>query len=145
MTLNLCCDEAHHLRGVILPSALNKVENAKVFVDLSCIDLVTSRVTECIEALERVTDERQAEVGVIGLARSLGRGAHLRGCVDLRDLVDGEVLRVDSAGELGLEGSADLAKTFPVDSTKEWVLLQLLRSAHVTKTVLWVTDQAAIC
>jgi hypothetical protein len=106
---------------------------------------VTSRVTEGIEALERVTDERQAEVGVIGLARGLGRGAHLRGCVDLRDLVDGEVLGVDCAGELGLEGSADLAKTFPVDSTKEWVLLQLLRSAHVTKTVLWVTDQAAIC
>jgi hypothetical protein len=32
--------------------------NAKVFIDLSCIDLMASRVTEGIEALERVTDER---------------------------------------------------------------------------------------
>ena len=103
---------------------------------------MTSRVTEGIEALERVTDERQTEVGVVGLARGLGRGAHLRGSIDLRDLVDREVLRVDGAGKLGLEGSADLAKTLPVDSAEEGVFLQLGGAAHVSEAVLWVTDEA---
>lgn len=104
-----------------------------------------SRVTEGIETFERVTDEGQAEVGVVRLARSLGGGAHLGGSVDLWDLVDREVLRVDSTGKLGLEGSADLAKTFPVDSAEEGVFLQLGSAAHVSETVLWVTDQAILC
>ena len=106
---------------------------------------MSSRVTEGIEALERVTDERQAEVGVIGLARGLGRGAHLRGRVDLRDLVDREVLGVDGAGELGLEGSADLAEAFLVDSAEEGVFLQLGGAAHVSEAVLWVADEAVLC
>jgi len=77
------------------------------------------RVTEGIEALERVANERQAEVGIVSLAGSLCCSAHLRRRVDLRNLVDGEVLRVDGAGKLGLERSTDLTKTIPVDSAEE--------------------------
>lgn len=143
--MDFCCDDVYHVRNVTLPNALTEIRNTKVFIDLSSSDPMLSRVTEGIKAFERVTDERQAEVGIISLARGLGRGAHLRGSVDLGDFVDREVLRVDSAGKLGLEGCADLAKTFPVNSTEEWVFLQLGSAAHVSKTVLWVTDQAVIC
>jgi len=102
------------------------------------------RVTEGIEALEGVANERQAEVGVVGLASSLSRGAHLRGCVDLRNLIDGEVLCVDGAGKLGLEGRTDLAKAIPVDAAEEWVLLEFRSATHVTKTVLRIADETAI-
>lgn len=52
--------------------------------------------------------------------------------VDLRDLVNGEVLRVGAAGELGLEGSTDLAETVPVDAMEEGMLLELQGAASVT-------------
>ena len=103
-----------------------------------------SRVTEGIETFERVTDEGQAEVGVVGLASSLCRGAHLRGRVDLRDLIDGEVLSVDGARKLGFEWSTDLAETIPVDSIKEGVFLKLSSATHVTKTVLGVADKTTV-
>jgi len=119
----------------------------KVFVNLfhALTDVMVLRVTEGIETFEGVADERQAEVRVVSLAGGLGRGAHLGGRVDLRDLVDREVLRVDCAGKLGLKGSADLAKAFPVDSTEEGVFLQLGGATHVAKTILRVTDEAGVC
>jgi hypothetical protein len=100
------------------------------------------RVAEGIEALERVANERQAEVGVVSLAGSLCRGAHLGGRIDLRNLVDGEVLRVDGAGKLGLEWSTDLAKTIPIDTAEEWVLFELSGTTHVAETVLRVANEA---
>ena len=102
------------------------------------------RVTEGIEALEGVANERQAEVGVVGLTSSLSRGAHLRGCVDLRNLINGEVLRVDGAGKLRLERRTDLAKAIPVDAAEEWVLLEFCGATHVTETVLRIADEATI-
>lgn len=101
-------------------------------------------VTEGIEALEGVTNERQAEVGVVSLASSLGRGAHLRRGVDLRDLIDGEVLRVDGAGKLGLKRRTNLAKAVPVDAAEEGVLLEFCGATHVTEAVLRIADEAII-
>jgi len=102
----------------------------------------TLGVTEGIEALEGVTNEWQAEVGVVSLASSLGGGAHLRRGVDLRNLIDGEVLRVDGAGKLGLERRTDLAKAVPVDAAEEWVLLEFCGATHVTEAVLRIADEA---
>lgn len=101
-----------------------------------------SVVSERIEALERVTDERQAEVRVVALPSRLDLGAHLSRVVNLRDLVDREVLRVDSAGELGLKWCTNLAKAVPVDAVKERVLLELGRALGVAETVLWVANEA---
>jgi hypothetical protein len=101
-------------------------------------------VTEGIEALEGVANKRQAEVGVIGLASSFSRSAHLRRRVDLRNLVDGEVLRVDGAGKLRLERRTDLAKAIPVDTAEEWVLLEFCGATHVTETVLRIADETTI-
>lgn len=106
------------------------------------IDREALVVAEGIETLEGVANERQTEVGIIRLARSLGLSAHLGRGVDLRDLIDGEVLSVDAAGELGLERRADLAKTVPVDAAKERVLLQLGGTSHVAESVLRVADEA---
>ena len=100
------------------------------------------RITEGVEALEGVTNEGQAEVGVVGLASSLGLGTHLRRGVDLWDLVDGEVLGVDGAGKLGLEGSTNLAKTVPVDTAEEGVLLELGGTTHVAEAVLGIANEA---
>ena len=99
------------------------------------------RVTEGIEALEGVANEWQTEVGIVSLASSLCRSAHLGGRVDLRNLVDGEVLRIDGAGQLGLERRTDLAKAIPVDSAEERVLLELGGATHVAETVLRVADE----
>lgn len=100
------------------------------------------RVTEGIEALEGVTNEGQAEVGVVGLASSFCCSTHLGGRVDLRNLIDGEVLRINGAGKLGLEWSTNLAKTIPVDAAEEGMLLELSSATHVAQTVLRVADQA---
>lgn len=113
-----------------------------MFADLLHNNATASRVTEGIETLEGVTDERQAEVGVVGLTSSLGRSAHLRRCVDLGNLVDGEVLGVDGAAELGLEGSADFTETVPVDTAEEGVFLEFLGAAHMTKAVSGLADEA---
>jgi hypothetical protein len=101
-------------------------------------------VTEGIEALKGVANERQAEVRIVGLACSLCRSAHLRRCVDLGDLVNREVLSIDGTGELGLERSANLAQTIPIDAAEEVVFLQLGSTTHVAKTVLGVADEATI-
>lgn len=101
-----------------------------------------SVVSERIEPLEGVSDERQAEIRVIALSSSLDLSAHLGRIVDLRDLVDREVLGVYCAGELGLERRADLAEAVPVDAVEEGVLLELGRALSVAEAVLRVADEA---
>ena len=50
-------------------------------------------------------------------------GSHLSTVVGLRDLVDREVLCVDSRLQLGLEWSADAAQLIPDHTAEEWMLL----------------------
>lgn len=128
----------------MLPNAGRLKPNAELKVHNHEHQLTTLRVTEGVEALEGVANERQAEVGVVGLAGSFCLGTHLRRGVDLRNLVDREVLGVDGAGKLGLERSTNLAETVPVDTAEEGVLFELGSAAHVTQAVLGITDEAEI-
>lgn len=100
--------------------------------------------SESVEALVRIADERQAERRVIA-AKGVRLRAELSRVVDLRDFVDWEVLCIDIALELGLERSADLAETIPIDAVEERVVLQLLSSTNTSEAVGRVADETTDC
>ena len=62
--------------------------------------------------------------------------------VDLWDFVDREVLRIDVALKFRLERGADLAKTVPLHTVEERVLLQIFGAVNTAETVLRIADQA---
>jgi len=68
-----------------------------------------SRTLKSIKPLIRIPDERQTHLRahIITLSRRLR--PELRTHIRLRDFIDGEILRVDVASELGLEGRPDSA------------------------------------
>lgn len=96
------------------------------------------------EASECVADEGQAHLGRLVAAATLETLAladHVARVL-LRDLVDGEVGRVDLRRQLGLEGRADAAQRGPVDAAEERVRLDLERAACRAETVWGVADEA---
>lgn len=101
--------------------------------------------TKRIEALVRVPRKRIIHLSgaLVALCSRLGSIARpdRRRVVLLRDLVDGEVLRVDGRGQLGLEGRADRAQRVPVDAAEEGVLLDLGGAAQVAEAVMGVADE----
>ena len=105
-----------------------------------------SSSTESVEALVCVADERQREGALLALAGAVQVGfrlsAQLCRVVHLRDLVDREVLRVDIALQLGLEGRADLAKAIPLHALEEGVRLQLYGALGFAEAVRRVADES---
>lgn len=96
-----------------------------------------------IETLVGIADERQADCRIVSLSRCLSLGTHLSRIVDLWDLVDGKIGRVDIGLQLGLERSADLAQRVPIYTIEERMRFQFGSSAITSKAVLWVADEAA--
>lgn len=84
----------------------------------------------------------QAHLGVdvVGLAGHLR--TVLRRRVYLRDVVDGEVLRVDVGRHPGLERRANEQEVLPLHAPEEGVLLDLVGAAFAAEAVVYVTDKA---
>lgn len=110
--------------------------------DLVFVCSYFSTSTESIETLVRVADEGQAQGRLLLAHLSFRLRAQGGRVVDLRDLVDREVLSVDIALEFGLKWSTDAAKLIPVDAVEEWVILELGGARDTTQTVLRVADEA---
>ena len=68
-----------------------------------------SRTLKSIKSLIRIPDERQTHLRAHIIALSRRLCPELRTHIRLRDFIDGEILRVDVASELGLEGRPDSA------------------------------------
>lgn len=98
-----------------------------------------SRPTESVEALVGIPDEGQRQRALLTLSRPMHIGFRLRAqlsrVIDLRDLVDGEVLRVDIALQLRLERRSDFAEAVPLHALEERVLLELCSAMHTSDAI----------
>jgi hypothetical protein len=85
-----------------------------------------SRAAKGVEPLVRIPNEGQAHfcAHVVSLGRRL-RPQHGAG-IRLRDLVNGEVLRVDVGLQARLEGCTDAPETVPLHAAEEGVLFDFV-------------------
>lgn len=106
----------------------------------------TLRPTERIKPLISIPNKRQTERGLVarGGEIRLRLRPQLRRVVDLRDLVDGEVLRVDVGLQFGLEGGADFAQPVPLHAVEEGVGFEFRGAVHAADAVLVVADEAGM-
>ena len=96
-----------------------------------------------IKPLISIPNKRQTERTLLATSARHPRlclRPQLRRVVHLRDLVDGEVLRVDVTLQLRLEGGADLAQTLPLHAVEEGVVPQFRSAVHAAESVLGVAD-----
>jgi len=99
-----------------------------------------------VETLERITNEWQAHLRRIftwsSTTCSGRRSSRLQvgGIIGLIDLIRREVGRINIGSEFGLEWCADPAQIFKLDTTEEFVVLDLICPA-TTKTILSVTNK----
>ena len=105
----------------------------------SCLPV--SRASERVKAFVSVTNEWQAQRGVVVIHVCLGLGSQLSRVVDLWNLIDGEVLRVDVALQFRLKWRANLAKAIPIDTSEKIVSFELLRAIHSAKAVLGIANE----
>jgi hypothetical protein len=99
-----------------------------------------------LKALERVADEWQAHFGCIITSLAIccsGRSCsfEVRSIIGLINLISREVGRVDIRGEFGLEWGSDSAKSIELNSTEEFVVLNLICTS-TAKTILGVANKA---
>lgn len=97
---------------------------------------------ERIKPLVCVPDEWQIHLGrqIISLGGRLC--AQCRRRIRLRNLVDGEILRIDVGLELGLKWSSDAAQSIPLHTAEESVLLDLVSATDAAKAILRFADEA---
>ena len=102
-----------------------------------------SRITERVEAFVGVPNKRQAQGALVArtLQARFRLRAQLRRVVDLWDLVDREVLRVDVAGQFRFEGSADFPEAVPLHAVEEGVGFQLCGALVAAEAVVVVADE----
>jgi hypothetical protein len=104
---------------------------------------ILSAPSESIKPLISVPNKRQTERALVPTTRHLclRLRAQLSGVVDLRDLVDREVLCVNVALQFGFEGGADLAEPVPLDAVEEWVTLDVCCAVGATEAVGGIGDK----
>jgi hypothetical protein len=99
-----------------------------------------------LKALEGVADEWQAHFGCIIITRLTicrsGRSCSLevRSIIGLINLISRKVGGVDVRAELGLEWGSDSAKSIELNSTEEFVVLNLICTS-TAKTILGVANK----
>ena len=93
---------------------------------------------ECIESLERVSNERKGHLRFVLVAGGLSLRTPLGGVVVLVDVLDGEIRNVDVGVETRFERSAYVTEFVPHDASEEWMAFDLNGAkifAFVAKTV----------
>jgi hypothetical protein len=108
--------------------------------------LILSTPPESIKPLISIPNKRQTQRALIATTRHLclRLRPQLGRVVDLRDLVDREVLRVDIALQFWFERSANFPETIPLDAVEEGVTFDVSCTVGAAEAVGGVGDETII-